>query len=88
MKNSTKKTKDIILYKTIYDKFTTLPEYLEANKEKHENKVYYVTDKVIQSQYVNMFKSHEMDAVIMDHSIDQPFISTMEMKTQMLSLHV
>lgn len=74
------KTKDIILYKTIYDKFTTLPEYLEANKEKHENKVYYVTDKVIQSQYVNMFKSHEMDAVIMDHSIDQPFISTMEMK--------
>jgi molecular chaperone HtpG len=74
------KTKDIILYKTIYDKFTTLPEYLEANKDKHENKVYYVTDKVIQSQYVNMFKSHDMDAVIMDHSIDQPFISNMEMK--------
>ncbi len=74
------KTKDIILYKTIYDAFTTLPEYLEANQKHHENKVYYVTDKVIQSQYVNMFKAHEMDAIIMDHSIDQPFINHMEMK--------
>jgi len=74
------KTKDILLFKTLANTFQTLPEYLEANISKHENKVYYVTDKVIQSQYVNMFKEHEMDAVIMDHSIDQPFISHMESK--------
>ncbi len=60
----------------------TLPEYLEENNDNHKNKVYYVTDEVIQAQYVNMFKSHDMDAVIMDHSIDQPFISHMEMKNE------
>ncbi len=74
------KMNDVILYKTINNKFTTLPEYLEDNKENFENKVYYVTDDVVQSQYVNMFKSHGMDAVYMNHSIDQPFISHMEMK--------
>jgi len=74
------KTKDILLFKSINGKFLTLPEYLEANFSKHENKVYYVTDEVIQSQYVNMFKAHDMDAVILDHSIDQPFISHLEMK--------
>jgi len=41
-----------------------------------------VTDEVVQSQYVSMFKAHEMNAIIMDHSIDQPFISHMEMKNQ------
>lgn len=76
------KTKDILLFKNINDKFVTLPEYLEDNRDKHENKVYYVTDEVVQAQYVNMFKSHDMDAVILDHSIDQPFISHMEMKNQ------
>ena len=74
------KVKDILLFKNLSGNFTTLPEYLEANKEKHENKVYYVTDEVIQGQYVNMFKAHGMDAVILTHNIDQPFVSHMEMK--------
>ncbi len=76
------KTNDILLFKTINGKYTTLPEYLEDNREKHENKVYYVTDEVVQAQYVNMFKAHSMDAVILNHSIDQPFISHMEMKNE------
>jgi molecular chaperone HtpG len=74
------KSTNIILYKTIYDKYTTLEAYLEDNKDNHENKVYYVTDTTLQSQYVKMFKDHEMDAVILDHSIDQHFISHLEMK--------
>ncbi len=76
------KTKDILLFKSINGKYETLPEYLDANHKNHENKVYYVTDEVIQAQYVNMFKSHDMDAILMNHSIDQPFISHMEMKNQ------
>ncbi len=76
------KTNDILLFKTINGKYVTLPEYLEDNREKHENKVYYVTDEVVQAQYVNMFKTHGMDAVILNHSIDQPFISHMEMKNE------
>ena len=42
--------------------------------------IYYVTDEQQQSQYINMFKQAKMDAVILTHSIDQPFVSQLESK--------
>ncbi|PKM68816.1 MAG: molecular chaperone HtpG [Firmicutes bacterium HGW-Firmicutes-2] len=75
------KVKDIILYKTTTGDYVVLSDYLERNKEKHENKVYYVTDPVQQAQYIKMFKDHDMEAVILEHSIDQAFISHIEAKT-------
>ena len=54
-----KKMKDYILFKNLDKKYVTLPEYLEAAKDKNENKVFYVTDEVVQSQYINMFKEQE-----------------------------
>ena len=45
-------------------------------EEKKEKVIYYVTDEVQQSQYINMFKAAKMDAVILTHNIDQPFISS------------
>lgn len=74
------KVKDIIIYKNLADKYVTLPEYLADNASKHENQVYYATDKVQQSQYIKLFEQEEMDAVILDSTIDQAFISHMEMK--------
>ena len=44
--------------------------------------IYYVTDEQQQSQYINMFKSAKMDAVILTHNIDQPFISQLEAKNE------
>ena len=46
--------------------------------EKDKKTVYYVTDLQQQSQYVNMFREQEMDALILTHSIDQPFIQQLE----------
>jgi molecular chaperone HtpG len=74
------KVKDIMLYKTTTGDYVVLGEYLERNKEKHENKVFYVTDQVQQAQYIKMFKDHDMEAVILEHSIDQAFISHIEAK--------
>ena len=142
------KINDYILFKDIYDKFTTLPECLEVKptdtgdeeetdnkdaassekmedkkesgseekpdenkdgdatedkaeeapekvegevvdedgntieEEKKEKKVYYVTDPVQQSQYINMFKSAKMTAVVLTHNIDQPFIQQLESKNE------
>lgn len=76
------KMNDYILFKTINDKYVTLPEYLEAAKEKHENKVFYVTDEKTQGQYIKMFKDEGMDAVILKHNIDNPFITHLEQKNE------
>jgi len=77
-----KKMNDYILFKNLEGKYLTLPEYLEAGKEKYENKVFYVTDETIQSQYIQMFKEEGMDAVLMLHGIDAAFINHLEMKNE------
>ena len=78
------KMKDFCIYKNLEGKYLTLKECLEENKEKHENTVFYVTDEVEQSQYINMFKNEGIDAVILTHNIDQPFITNMESKNENL----
>lgn len=76
------KMNDFIIFKNIDGKYLTLKECLEENKEKHENTVFYVTDEVEQSQYINMFKEEGIDAVLLTHNIDQPFITTLESKNE------
>ncbi len=76
------KMTDYILFKNIDGKYLTLPECLEENKEKHENTVFYVTDEIAQGQYIKMFKDEGMDAVILKHNIDQPFITHIEQKNE------
>ena len=76
------KMKDFCIYKNLAGKYITLPEYLEAGKEKYENKVFYVTDEQAQSQYINMFKAEGMDALIMTQTIDSPFMTLLEQKNE------
>ena len=56
----------------------------ENAEEKKEEKVtiYYVTDEQQQSQYINMFKAEGMDAVILTHNIDSPFITQLEQRNE------
>ena len=73
---------DYMIFKNLEDKYITLSEYLEAAKEKHENKVFYVTDAELQAQYIDMFKKAETDALILTHNIDTPYIQSLEMKNE------
>ncbi len=56
-----------------------IPSEDEETKEKI---IYYVTDPVQQSQYINMFKKAKMDAVVLPDRIDQPFVSQLEAKNE------
>ena len=76
------KMTDYMLFKNLEGKYLTLPEYLEAGKEKYENKVFYVSDEQAQSQYINMFKEEGMDAVYLVHNIDNPYITHLESKNE------
>ncbi len=77
-----KKMNDYIIFKNLDMKYITLPEALEANKEQHENTIFYVTDEKEQSQYIKMFKTEGIDALILTHNIDTPFITHLEQKNE------
>ncbi|RCX17140.1 molecular chaperone HtpG [Anaerobacterium chartisolvens] len=74
------RVKDIVIYKTTNDDYATLKDYLERNKEKHENKVFYITDEKQQAQYIKLFKDNEMEAIKLTTMIDSHFISFLETK--------
>ncbi len=58
--------------------YTTLKEYLERNKERHENRVFYCTEPVTQATYVQLHKSQGLEVLFMDSFIDSHFISFLE----------
>lgn len=76
------KMKDYILYKDIDGKYLTLSEYLEAGKDKYENTVFYTDNEQLQSQYINMFREQGINAVVLTHNIDNPYITHTEQKNE------
>ncbi len=54
----------------------------EEDKAKEPRIIYYVTDEQQQGQYIRMFKSQKMDAFIMNHNIDVPFMQQLESKNE------
>ena len=73
---------DYILFKNIDKKYLTLPEALKENEEKHKDTIFYVTDEIQQSQYINMFRNEGMDIIILSHNNDEPFITHLEQKNE------
>ena len=85
------KVKDIIIFKDLEGKYKTLPEFLgkaseaadenagEAEK-KEADTIYYVSDETGQAQYIAMFKSAGLNAIVCDTFIDPHFISYLEFK--------
>ena len=56
----------------------------DTEKEEEKVTLFYVTDEVQQSQYINMFKEAGKDAVILKHNIDTPFISHLEQRNEQI----
>ncbi|NDO19550.1 molecular chaperone HtpG [Lachnospiraceae bacterium MD329] len=71
------KVKDVIIYKDLDDKYVTLDAYLDGKEKKD---VYYVSDPVVQSQYIKMFKDQGLNALVLPTMMDTHFISFVEMK--------
>ncbi|MEA5504233.1 molecular chaperone HtpG [Halotia wernerae UHCC 0503] len=62
--------------------YTTLKEYLERNKERHENRVFYCTDAATQATYVELHKNQGLEVLFMDSFIDTHFINFLEREYQ------
>ena len=52
------------------------------NTEEKKVTIYYVTDEQQQSQYINMFKQEGLDAVLLTHNIDSPFVPQLEQRNE------
>ncbi|HEY9830046.1 MAG TPA: molecular chaperone HtpG [Stenomitos sp.] len=63
---------------TTGEPYTTLKEYLERNKEHHENRVFYCNDEASQATYVELHKNQGLEVLFMDSFIDPHFISFLE----------
>ena len=72
------RVKDSLLLEKCSGGFVTLNEYLEQAKEKHENKVYYATDKVAQSQYISLLEKEDLQVILLDRVLDTQFINVIE----------
>ena len=53
---------------------------MDKNKEKHENKIFFVTDEAQQAQYIRMFQEQGLEAAILTTPVDKPFVSFLEYK--------
>jgi molecular chaperone HtpG len=58
--------------------YTTLQEYLERNKQRHENRVFYCTEEAAQATYIELHKSQGLEVLFLDSFIDTHFISFLE----------
>lgn len=88
--------KDILIFKTIEDKYVTVNDYVadgvtseeagaDSSAETTENNaepktIFYTDNTKEQAQYISMFKEQGLDAVVLETMIDSHFISFLEMK--------
>ena len=71
--------KDSLLLELTDGSFVTTADYLEGAKEKHENTVYYTSDKAAQAQYISMFSAENIRIAVCEKPLDAQFLSTLEM---------
>ncbi len=72
------KVKDVLLFKLTDDQYVTSEEYLQRHEGKLDKEIYYTTDTLQQTQYIQNLQEHGVEVAIFDHPIDSAFISHME----------
>jgi len=72
------RTKKALLLTLTSGDAKSFDEYLKAAKEKHENTVYYATDKALQAQYISMFEAEGIEVALFEHPIDTQFATLLE----------
>ncbi len=72
------RVKDSLLLKLTDDSHVTVKDYLETAKEKHENTVYYTSDKALQARYISLFEEQGIKVASFDKAVETQFLSALE----------
>ena len=82
------RVKPALIFRFLDGTYKTVDEYLPEAPEGEDAKadevktIYYVTDEKAQAQYIAMFRARGIEAVILNHSLDNAFISMLEAKNR------
>lgn len=67
-----------VIFMDIYGDYYTVQEYLDKESHAHPDTIYYASDALDQAHYIELFKKCNMNALLFDHVIDQPFMRKYE----------
>ncbi len=80
--DTTEEKKDETAEDTVVEDADKAEETSENEAKEEKTTIFYVTDEIQQSQYINMFRAEGMDAVILKHNIDSAFITHLEQRNE------
>ena len=72
------RVKDSVMLELTDGRFVTLPEYVEGAKETNPGKIYYTTDRSLQSGYVSLLEKQGIKVAVMEHIVDTQFASVLK----------
>lgn len=76
------RVKESVLLRLVDGRHMTVSEYLDAVKEKAENKIFYATDRDLQAQYIALYEAAGLPVCYFDSLMDTQFIPTLEAKNE------
>lgn len=74
------KAKEFLLFKNSLDEWTNVIDYLERNKEKSPDKIFYALKENKQGSFINLYKEKNLEVLEVNSYIDTPIISYLETK--------
>lgn len=74
------KAKDLLIWKNTQNSWTTLKDYLERAKSKHENKVFYTFDEKHTSHFLDLYEQQNIEVIQAPSYLDNPLLSFIESK--------
>lgn len=72
------RVKDSLLLKLTDGSHVTVTDYLDGAKEKHENTIYYTSDKALQARYISMFEEQGIKVASFEKAVETQFLSALE----------
>jgi len=70
----------VLLFKSSNGGYISLEDYWNKNKEKNDNKVFYAPESEANSSLMDLFKSQDLEAILVDSRIDTHFLQFLEGK--------
>lgn len=74
------RAKEFLLFENAENEWTNIEEYIERNKEKTKDKVFYALKENYQASFLNLYKEKGLEVLYVNSYIDTPIISYLEGK--------